>query len=343
MDHLKFMIESHEAEAMAKKHGLKSVLHLLPLIVRSTRKLARPPISGFSVSAAGLSSDGRIFIGVNVEFPGLPLHHSIHAEQFLITNLSRYPDTTLTNVVVSAYPCGHCRQFLQEIRGAPDIQIYVLQDDDYDHDHDHDQLVKINGFFRPLSYFLPHRFGPDDLLEKDVPLILETHENGLVLVDEFTKGQNGNLNLVANGFSSDVISAALEAANRSHAPYSGYPSGMALIDDKGNVYKGSYMESAAYNPSLGPVQAAVIAYIAAARDGAEAEAEDGYGYGRIVGGVLVEKEGAAVRQEETVRLFLKTVMPNCAFHVYHCKDSSSPIKGESESELKLELELELEL
>ncbi|CAN7012290.1 unnamed protein product, partial [Brassica rapa subsp. trilocularis] len=27
-------------------------------------------------------------LGVNVEFPGLPLHHSIHAEQFLVTNLT---------------------------------------------------------------------------------------------------------------------------------------------------------------------------------------------------------------------------------------------------------------
>ncbi|KAI9077590.1 hypothetical protein K1719_040427 [Acacia pycnantha] len=40
--------------------------------------------------------------------------------------------------------------------------------------------------------------------------------------------------------------ATLEAANKSHAPYSGSPFGVALIDSDGKIYKGSYMESAAY-------------------------------------------------------------------------------------------------
>ncbi|KAK9715772.1 hypothetical protein RND81_06G188200 [Saponaria officinalis] len=335
MDHLKFVIESSEADLMVKQLGLDSVLELLPLIARSARKLARQPISGFAVGAVGLTSDGRIFIGVNVEFPKLPLHHSIHAEQFLITNLSRFPHCTLKNVVVSAYPCGHCRQFLQEIRGASDIQIFVLQNNG--DDDDDGKLVKINGFleenrndFRPLSYFLPHRFGPDDLLDEDVPLILETRENGLSLVDDLIiKGQNGK-NL-KNGFSSPnfdlkrVVIAALDAANKSHAPYSGCPSGISLVDKNGNIFKGSYMESAAYNPSLGPMQAAVIDYIATTADGAEAET--GTGYGNIIGAVLVEKEGAVVRQEETVRLFLMAVSPNCEFHVYNCKNDVKGILG----------------
>lgn len=316
MDHPKFVIEASEAETMAEKLGLKSVLHLLPTIVRTSQKLSRVPISNFAVAAAGLCADGRIFVGVNLEFPGLPLHHSVHAEQFLITNLSLYPQSRLENVVVSAYPCGHCRQFLQEIRGAPNIQILVLQNDG-----GNDKLDQINGCpdddgnasFKPLSYFLPHRFGPDDLLDKDVPLILETQENSLVLgTDEIN--ENGNL---CNGFSAlkerELVSAALEAANRSHAPYSRCPSGVALIDDQGQIYKGSYMESAAYNPSIGPAQAAVIAYVAAGRGG---------GYDKIVGAVLVEKEGAVVKQEDTVRLFFNTVSPKCDFHVFHCKSSS---------------------
>jgi len=72
------------------------------------------------------------------------------------------------------------------------------------------------------------------------------------------------------------------------------------------------MESAAYNPSLGPAQAAVIAYIAA-----KTVRKDGYE--DIIGAVLVEEEGAVVRQEDTVRLFFRTVAPNCEFHVYLCK------------------------
>lgn len=323
MDHLKFVIEASEAETMAQNLGLKSVLNLLPIIVRSAQKLARPPISHFPVAAAGLTADGRIFVGVNIEFPNLPLHHSIHAEQFLITNLSLHPKTHLSNVVVSAYPCGHCRQFLQEIRGAPDIQILVLQN----HEHGDEKIGQINGYpddrnvsFRPLSYFLPHRFGPDDLLEKDVPLILEKQENCLILTSEMN-GKTGDL---CNGFSAfeegELLMAALEAANGSHAPYSKCPSGVAMIDVDGNVYKGSYMESAAYNPSLGPAQAGIIAFLAAHGGGG-----GGGGYERIVGTVLVEKEGAVVKQEETVRLFLKAVSPKCEFHVFHCKSGSSSL------------------
>ncbi|GAB2294404.1 chitin deacetylase cda1 [Dionaea muscipula] len=297
-----FAIDASDAESLAKSHGL-TVLQLLPIIVKSARELARPPISNFPVAAAGLTSDGRIFIGVNLEFPGLPLHHSVHAEQFLVTNLSLHrPTPLLQNIVVSAYPCGHCRQFLQEIRGAPDIQIFVPEDDD------DLGVVREGDSFRPVSYFLPNRFGPDDLLHKDVPLILESHDNCLVLSD----GEKANLR---NGFSlsGELVLAALEAANKSHAPYSRCPSGVALMDADGRIYKGSYMESAAYNPSLGPAQAAAVAYVAAV---------GGAGYDRIVAAVLVEKEEAVVRQDVTVRLFLKAISPKCEFHVVHCHTSS---------------------
>ena len=105
---------------------------------------------------------------------------------------------------------------------------------------------------------------------------------------------------------------ALEAANKSHAPYSGCPSGVALMDSKGRVYRGSYMESAAYNPSLGPVQAALVAYIVGG----------GGGYEEIVGAVLVEKEVGVVKQEHTARLLLNVISPKCEFRVFYCCSSS---------------------
>ncbi|GAB4837811.1 hypothetical protein Ancab_027335 [Ancistrocladus abbreviatus] len=302
MDHPKFVIEASEAEIMARNLGL-TLLQLLPILVKSNRKLARPHISNFPVCAAALTTDGRIFLGVNLEFPGLPLHHSVHAEQFLITNISTHHRTHLKNVVISAFPCGHCRQFLQEIRGAPEIKIFVPEIEDRGFDQKNGNADADE--FKTLSYFLPHRFGPDDLLDKDVPLILENHDNHLVVGDEL----NGNL---SNGFSAfdlnELVLAALEAANKSHAPYSGCPSGVALMDEDGKIYKGSYMESAAYNPSLGPAQAAVVAYVVAG----------GGGYDRIVAAVLVEIKEAVVSQEDTVRLFLKAALPRCELHVIHC-------------------------
>ncbi|OQU91901.1 LOW QUALITY PROTEIN: hypothetical protein SORBI_3001G261480 [Sorghum bicolor] len=47
---------------------------------------ARVPISVFRVGAVGLGASGRVYVGVSVEFHGVPLCHSVHAEQFLVAN-----------------------------------------------------------------------------------------------------------------------------------------------------------------------------------------------------------------------------------------------------------------
>lgn len=306
MDRPRFVIEASQAESMAKNSGL-TLPQLLPTLVKSAQSLALPSISNFPVGAVGLGSDGRIFLGVNLEFPGLPLHHSVHAEQFLITNLAVHNSPRLLYFAVSAAPCGHCRQFFQELRHASQTQFLIID------------KSQENADFQPLSSILPNPFGPFDLLDNETPLILEKHNNGLTLLseDDSFSPSNGNL---SNGISELFVKnelalkiEALEGANSSHAPYSGCPSGVALMDSEGNIYKGSYMESAAYNPSLGPVQAALVAYVAGG---------GGDGYNRIVAAVLVEKEGVVVRQEDTARLLLKMVSPKCEFRIFHCISDS---------------------
>ncbi|CAL9223635.1 unnamed protein product [Arabidopsis halleri] len=298
MDKLSFVIQPKEAESAAKQLGV-SVFQLLPSLVKPAQSYARTPISKFNVGVVGLGSSGRIFLGVNVEFPNLPLHHSIHAEQFLVTNLTLNGERHLKFFAVSAAPCGHCRQFLQEIRDAPEIKILIT---DPKNSADSDSAADSDGFLR-LGSFLPHRFGPDDLLEKDLPLLLEPHDNHLKISD---------LDSICNGItdsSADLKQTALAAANRSYAPYSLCPSGVSLVDCDGKVYRGWYMESAAYNPSMGPIQAALVDYVANGGGG---------GYERIIGAVLVEKEDAVVRQEHTARLLLETISPKCEFKVFHC-------------------------
>ncbi|XP_023744368.1 cytidine deaminase 1 [Lactuca sativa] len=299
----KYIIPASEAESMAKSRGL-TVPQLLPFLVKSAQDIARVPISNFHVGAVGLGSDGRIFFGGNIEFPGLPLNHSIHAEQFLITNLAAHGGgPKLLYIAVSAAPCGHCRQFLQELRGISDTQIVIT-----------DQPQE-NPDYKPISSILPDAFGPFDLLDHDMPLILEKHENELLLVDYSLYSHNEKTSKLPNGYTElvkenekNLEKEALAAARASHAPYSGCPSGVALMDCEGKVYKGSYMESAAYNPSMMPVQAALVAYMVAG----------GGGYERIVAAVLVEKEGMMVRQEDTARLMLKNVSPKCELKVIYC-------------------------
>ncbi|KAM3373721.1 cytidine deaminase 1-like [Capsicum galapagoense] len=302
---LKFVVEASEAESISQKLGLPSVRHLLPVLVEPAQSLARPPISNYHVGAVGLGSDGRLFLGVNLEFPGLPLNHSVHAEQFLLTNLAVHHCPGLLAFAVSAAPCGHCRQFLQELRNPCSLQIHITSQ------HHQNDVT-----FEPLREILPNPFGPFDLLDDETPLLLERHNNGLSLLDHdhdggdlcngFSDPQSKRVNGVLN--STLVKIAALEAANNSHAPYSGCPSGVAIMDCDGKIYKGSYVESAAYNPSLGPVQAALVAFVAGG----------GGGYERIVAAALVEKETANVRQGDTARLSLKLISPQCPLTVFHC-------------------------
>ncbi|XP_043703708.1 cytidine deaminase 1-like isoform X2 [Telopea speciosissima] len=315
MERNQFVIEAAEVKSMTKESGL-SVLQLVPCLVKSAQKLARPPISKYHVGAVGLGSGGRIFLGANVEFPGLPLHHSIHAEQFLVTNAAIHGETQLKYIALSTVPCGHCRQFLQEIRGASEIKILVSSIENVGGGHQNGEDEDETFSFRPLSTFLPHRFGPNDLLDRDVPLLLEPRHNALSFIDNNHENNIVIGDINCNGDVADhekkLKCAALEAANESHAPYSVSPSGVALMDVEGRIYKGSYMESAAYNPSLGPVQAALVGYVAAGGGG---------GYDRIVAGVLVEKEGAIVVQDGTARLLMLSVSPRCDFRVFRYKST----------------------
>lgn len=107
-----------------------------------------------------------------------------------------------------------------------------------------------------------------------------------------------------------LMREALAAARGSHAPYSGCPSGVAVLDCDGRVYRGSYVESvAACHLSLMPVQAALVSYMVGG----------GGGFERIVAAVLVEKEDAVVAQEETARLILNHISPKCEILVVHCR------------------------
>ena len=56
----------------------------------------------------------------------------------------------------------------------------------------------------------------------------------------------------------EAVKAALQQAIHSYAPYSHCPSGLAIVTAGGALYSGPYSESASYNPSLGPLQAAIV-------------------------------------------------------------------------------------
>ncbi|XP_071925738.1 cytidine deaminase 1-like [Coffea arabica] len=265
---------NYRADHLAKLAKREQLLHLLPTLVQPAQSLARPPISKFSVRAVGLGSNSRVFIGVDLEFPGLPLHQSVHAEQFLCNNLAVNGCPRLIALVVSAAPCGHCRQFFQELRDSSSLQILITSD------HPNQNFSKSPLSFKPLPEFLTNPFGPCDLLDKESPLLLEPHSTGLSF-DTSRKQAN---------FEALLRIEALEAANKSHAPYSRCLFGVALMDPEGKVYRGSYIESAAYNLSLGLVHCncCVISSLELA------PTPCAYGYGGLAGdnyGGLAENSG----------------------------------------------------
>jgi cytidine deaminase len=196
------------------------MISLLPWAVA----FADAPVSNFLVGAIALGGSGALYAGANIEFTGMPLSASVHAEQAAIVNAWSHGEREVATIAATAAPCGHCRQFLMEL-GAPErLAIYV------------------DG--RPattLGDLLPSAFGPRDLgaaagllNDADVPLTAPIAADDLL-------GQ-----------------AALGAAGASYAPYTRAYAGIALQTDDGRIVTGRYAESAAYNPSLPALQSALV-------------------------------------------------------------------------------------
>ena len=95
----------------------------------------------------------------------------------------------------------------------------------------------------------------------------------------------------------DALSqAAIAAANHSHMPYSKSPSGVALECKDGRIFSGSYAENAAFNPTLPPLQGALILLNL-----------KGYDYPDIQRAVLAEKADAPLIQWDATSATLKAL------------------------------------
>ena len=230
----KFHFTAAEAREMMAELQLKSIRDLLKALLAPTSTLARPPISQFHVGAVGLTLAGDIYIGVNLEFVGMPLNNSVHAEQFLIANLRHHRETELSVVAVNAAPCGHCRQFFSELQCSDSVE-FVFGDD-------------ANASYK-LQQLLPMRFKPQDLLGEDPPPLLLSPQN-LPLTYSPQAKEAIEQRAAEDRLFSQAAELALQEARESYCPYSHCPAGVALITEDGDVYGGGYMESCAYNPSM---------------------------------------------------------------------------------------------
>ena len=236
------------------------MLKLLP----EAKSHAHPPISNYFVGAVASGLSGSMYLGQNIEIPGNPLGLAVHAEQSAIANAYMSGEQGIDTVAVPGSPCGHCRQFLSEV--AIDITMRILMGDKLE---------------AKLSDLLPHAFGPKNLGFKE----------GSFPVRRVT--------LTLSSPSIDPLALeALKAAEQAYSPYSRSLSGAAVQTSNGRIFAGSYIENAAFNPSLPPLQAALAGYFAAGKSA-----------GEIQRAVLVEGEKSTISQHTATKSTLSAFAP----------------------------------
>lgn len=118
-------------------------------MAEAARQHSYCPYSHFSVGAALLTADGRVFTGCNVENGSYPLGICAERTAFLkavsegclsFTAIAICGGEEGTASVAPCPPCGACRQVMAEFC-------------------DGDFLVILKGRSFPLSYLLPEQFG----------------------------------------------------------------------------------------------------------------------------------------------------------------------------------------
>lgn len=229
------------------------------------RRWARAQVSGFEVGAAARGGSGRVYLSANLEFAGLPLAETVHAEQAALAWARAAGEHRLTELATSAAPCGLCRQFMLELAEPPRLLVPGCEP-------------------ATLAELLPASFGPDQLGRRARLLDPPAQQ------------------LLADGELDALASAARGAAEHSSSPYADAPAGVALASADGETCVGAVLESVAFNPTLGAMQAAlVVRQLASQRERP--------GLADIVDAVLVEVDDARVSQHEAAQRVLASVAP----------------------------------
>ncbi len=228
-------LASGQCKALLEMMGI-AVEDLMVRLLPLAKLYAVTPISRFKVGAVAnaLAKEGGneydLYLGANIEFTAQALSQTVHAEQVATMNAWQQGAEQVRSVAVSAAPCGYCRQFLYEFQGSDSLMIITP--------------AKGPRGFRAtrLTELLPEAFGPRDLKK----------EAGLMAPSETGR------DLTLTGVSEDtLVLEALSAAHQSYAPYTNNLAGCAIQVSDGQIYRGRYVENAAFNPSLSPLQAAI--------------------------------------------------------------------------------------
>ena len=243
------------------------LIKLLPLAAALSNDTI--PVSNFPVGVIvegyREQGDGPLYFGANLETAGQPLKMSIHAEQAAICNAWSQGETRIRRLAVNEAPCGHCRQFLNELNKVSDTEFIISRPDSR-----HNKVYTI-------TELLPASFGPDDLNQKERLLL-----SAPVVI-----------NLPAEYHQDALAMAAAKAASLSYAPYSSCHGAVALKLKDGRIITGRYAENAAFNPSMQAIESALVNWRLATLETPCPE---------IIDGLLIEKGGVVQHRATTASI-----------------------------------------
>jgi cytidine deaminase len=266
-DNLGGVITGDEVSSLCTWFGLDNVEQLMLLVLPHARALSRPLISKYEVGAVGLVKDsGAIIIGCNVEFPGTHLGTTLHGEGFITTRAFSRGESLAKIAIGEAHPCAFCRQYLSEFASARDLL-----------------LIDPLGHRLKLSELYPWPFDPAYLGESGaVPGTVHWP----------------TLQLEPNPLSPDIAAKLEATGQRAYAPYSKSPSAIVLLLSDGSMIGGATIESVAYNPTISPLQAAIVDLLA-----------HGYEYRDIIDAALVTTRGGSVDYATSTAELLWRLVP----------------------------------
>ena len=274
-DYLKPIVENKDFSATISVKQFDELVALTALSDSELRVALLPlaasysysPISNFCVGAIARGLSGTLYFGANIELPGSPLAQAVHAEQSAISHAWMKGETGIQDITINYSPCGHCRQFMNELSSADKMMVQLP-----------------NRQARTLQDYLPESFGPKDL--NITTLLMEDKPQKYIITDDDL-----------------LLTNAVTALNISHAPYSENYCGIAIQLDDQSIYIGAYAENAAFNPSLPPLQVALIQILLAGKE-----------FAQISAVTLVELETGQITHKSTTQSVLDTLKLGIQFN-----------------------------
>lgn len=251
-------------DELVRRFGLSGVEDLMLLALASARTLARPPISNFFVGAVGLERESGDLI-----LGGnveFPGTHLGYTVHGEGFVFTRAFSRSSSIATIAIGEAHPCAHCRQYLSEFAATRDLVLIDP--------------LGHRLTMAELYPWPFDPDYLGETGatpgkVLWSLRAHDQTL-----------------------------REAGERAHTPYSKCPAAIVLGLADGTIVRGSAVESVAFNPTMGPLQAALIDLIA-----------HGYGYDEIVRARLGTVAGGAVDYSASSRELLSRVAPHVNLEV----------------------------